>query len=460
MSSAESLTTDPFAKGLSAFAGSVRRGEITFTAATQYCLERIDRFNPQLQAFQYVDADGALATASALDSLLGSGTDLGPLMGVPIGIKDIITVDGIPVTNGSLHPTSHLNGPEGQLVKSLRHKGCVILGKTKTVEFALGATGINEARGTPWNPWDLNEHRIPGGSSSGSAVATAASMCAFALGTDTGGSIRIPACYTGLFGHKTSIGLWPTDGVFPLSQTLDSIGPLCRSAADAAVIHQALFDEPTCKADLKGLHLAKPGPVFFDALDAEVQAGFEAMEKTLLAEGVRITEITIEESLQRNEIFPLIVGAELIATLTPEEFAKAFDKMDSVSRQRAAVGLEVKAEAYITALRAHRHWQRVAAESLSGFDGWISPTVPMLPMTVASLAEPQHAERALLSSRNTQLGNLFGLCAASLPVQHLVNSPLPVGFQVMMAAGQDGRLLQVCGAIQDSIGPGSLPDLE
>ena len=133
--------------------------------------------------------------------------------------------------------------------------------------FTPVATGVNEARGTPWNPWDLSSHRTPGGSSSGSGVATAAGLCAFAMGSDTGGSVRIPACFNGIFGHKTSIGLLPTDGVFPLSPTLDTLGPLTRTAADAAIIHAIMTDSdiPLAKP-LKGLRLGKPTTFFFDDL--------------------------------------------------------------------------------------------------------------------------------------------------------------------------------------------------
>ena len=191
------LPADPFASGIAAFAEDLRAGRTSSVAATEACLERIAALNPKLDAFQLVDGTRARAAAAAIDALLAAGTDLGPLMGVPIGVKDIIAVEGLPTTNGSLYQTAHLNGPEGTIVQRLKEAGCVILGKTKTVEFALGATGVNEARGTPWNPWDSSIQRIPGGSSSGSAVATAAGLCAFALGTDTGGSVRIPACFTG-----------------------------------------------------------------------------------------------------------------------------------------------------------------------------------------------------------------------------------------------------------------------
>jgi len=159
-------------------------------------------------------------------------------MGVPTGIKDIIAVNGFPTTNGSNADTEHLSGREGTILEQLHRAGAIVIGKTKTVEFALGATGVNESRGTPWNPTDRKVHRIPGGSSSGSAVAVSAGLVGLALGTDTGGSVRIPACLTGIVGHKTSTELWAADGVFPLSPTLDSIGPLCRTVEDAATVHE------------------------------------------------------------------------------------------------------------------------------------------------------------------------------------------------------------------------------
>lgn len=456
------MTTDPFENGLSAFGVDLRAGRVSIEQAVLYYLQRIERFNPKLDAYQVVDADGALKTAQALDLLLASGNDLGPLMGIPIGVKDIITVDGLPVTNGSLHPTAHLNGDEGSIVKKLRRLGCVILGKTKTVEFALGATGVNEARGTPWNPRDLQTHRLPGGSSSGSAVAVAAGMCAFALGTDTGGSVRIPACYNGLFGHKTSLGLWPTDGVFPLSATLDSIGPLCRTVADASLVHESInTDQQVTSVSLNGLRFARPAPVFFDELDEEVAACFGTVVRLLEKEGVEFVDIELPESLERNQVFAPIVGAELISSLSVDEFAKARPKMDSVTSARAAIGLGVSAVDYLIAKNRHEQLKQLAAATFDNVDAWVSPTVPMLPMPVEDLQNDEMAQRALLSSRNTQLGNLYGLCASTLPVQQLAvpECRLPVGFQLMMPSNSDSRLLGISHAIEDIIGQGPRADM-
>ncbi len=456
------MAIDPFKNGITAFGAELRAGRVSIEEVVTYYLQRIEALDSKLGAYQLVDAEGALKTAKALDLLLASGNDLGPLMGVPIGVKDIITVKGLPVTNGSLHPTSHLNGEEGLVIKKLRQLGCVILGKTKTVEFALGSTGVNEARGTPWNPWDMQHHRVPGGSSSGSAVALAAGLCAFSLGTDTGGSVRIPACYNGLFGHKTSIGLWPTDGVFPLSPTLDSIGPLCRTAVDASVIHESVNADRVVKPlSLKGFRFARPAPVFFDALDEEVATCFDRAVKILEKEGVEFVDIDLPESLERDQVFPLIVGAELISSLGAEAFANARPKMDTVTSSRAAIGLDVSAVDYLIAKNRHEQLKRLAEEAFNHVDAWVSPTVAMLPLSIEDLQDPKKAQRALLSSRNTQLGNLFGLCASTLPIQQLAVpcGKLPIGFQLMMPSNADSELLAVSQAIEQVIGAGPRVDL-
>ncbi len=219
------LPADPLADGgITAFGRRLRQGEISAELATNSYLQRIETLEPRLQAFEHVAAEEALAAAQAIDRLLAAGTDLGPLMGVPVAIKDLFAVEGMPTTAGSNIDVIDIIGPEGSFVKNLKRAGCVILGKTKTVEFALGAAGTNRVRGTPRNPWDAKVFRVPGGSSSGSAVAVATGMCGFAIGSDTGGSVRIPAALCGTIGLKTTVGLWPLDGVFPLAPSFDTIG--------------------------------------------------------------------------------------------------------------------------------------------------------------------------------------------------------------------------------------------
>jgi aspartyl-tRNA(Asn)/glutamyl-tRNA(Gln) amidotransferase subunit A len=449
---------DHFENGIAAYAEDLREGRVTATAAVKACLARIEAFD-RLDAFQVVDGERALKAAKAIDALLASGVDLGPLMGVPVGVKDIIALDGLPTTNGSKMPSEHLTGPEGTVVHRLKAAGCIPIGKTKTVEFALGATGVNEARGTPWNPWDHATHRIPGGSSSGSAVATAAGLCGFALGTDTGGSVRIPASFTGLFGHKTTVGLWPTDGVFPLSPTLDSIGPLTRNAGDAALVHAVLTGEDVpLPARLEGLRLGRPTSFFFEDLDDQVASTVEAALVALSAAGVEIVDVDIPEAAERARLFPAIVPPELIARLTPEGFQNARAEMDPTTADRAAHGLEVSAVEHLAAQYRRQELERIAAARFEDLDGWIAPTCPFVPMPVENLKHPEEAARAMQASRNTQPGNIFRLCAASLPI-HQFGAALPVGLQLMCPGGEDARMLSIAMALETVLGAGRAPDM-
>ena len=220
------LPPDPLANGIADFGAQLRAGKVTSENVTADYLRRIECLEPRLESFEQVDGDGALATARALDALLVAGTDLGPLMGVPVALKDIIAADGMPVTAGSNLDVSDLIGPEGRFVKELRRAGCVILGKTKTVEFAMGGAGTNYRRGTPWNPWDAEVPRAPGGSSSGSAVAMAAGLCGFSIGSDTGGSVRGPAGFCGVLGIRPTSGTWPLTVCSPCPRPLTLSAPL------------------------------------------------------------------------------------------------------------------------------------------------------------------------------------------------------------------------------------------
>ncbi len=455
------LQPDPFVNGIASIARDVRRGQTTFLELTDTCLQRIDALDPGLQAFEVVCAERARSVADSFDRLLAGGTDLGPLMGIPVAIKDIIAVDGLPTTNGSMYQPDHLYAEQGAMVNRLLRLGCVILGKTKTVEFALGATGVNRARGTPWNAWDSQEHRTPGGSSSGSAVATAAGLCAFAIGTDTGGSVRIPACFNGLFGHKTTLGLWPTDGIFALSPTFDSVGPICRSAADAILIHQEFTEESVPeKQSVAGLCLGVPCTVALDDLDAEVATAFELARRKLISLGVQLVEIDVPENHERAELFAPLVGAEIISSLTRDGFAAARDEMDPITAARAAIGLDVDAVSYLVARKRHLELIEIGNGYMDGLDGWISPTCPMVPMTLSSLDSPASAERSLLASRNTQMVNMFGQCAVSLPIHHLTEmARMPVGLQLMMRGGEDSKLLAVADAMEAALGKGPSPDV-
>lgn len=448
---------DPFAQGLNQLCSRIQQRQIDVVSLIEHCLERIQHADPQLRAFEYLDATGAREQARLWQHRLSGNLDCGPLAGVPIAIKDIYAVSGMPVTNGSLHSASHLNGPEGTLVARLRRAGCIILGKTRTVEFALGATGVNEARGTPWNPADLRQQRIPGGSSSGSGVAVAARMCAFALGSDTGGSIRIPACFNGIVGFKPTVGRWPTDGIFPLSPTLDSAGPLCHSVTDARWLNALISGEAAAEPpDLSQLRFGIPRTLFLDELDETVQKAFELACARLATAGARISEFDLPEALERETLFPQIVPAELLSALGREHFLEHRQEMDSVTRDRAAAGLTTTATEYLQAIRRHQALCRQMENHFGNFDAWLTPTCPFEPMTIASLDDPSIHRRSLLASRNTQPVNLFGQCALSMPIGHL-RQTLPVGLQIISRAHSDTRLLAIAASVEQELGRADCP---
>lgn len=446
----------PFDKGgIAQFAEDLRAGRTSSEAVTLACLERIDALDGKIGAFQHVAAESALSAAQATDNLLRAGTDLGALMGVPMAVKDIYAVEGMPTTNGSLIESADITGPEGSYIKALKRCGVVILGKTKTVEFALGATGINEVRGTPWNPSDLRTHRFPGGSSSGSAAATTAGMCAFALGSDTGGSIRVPAALCGLTGFKTSFGLIPTDGVFPLSPTLDSLGLICRTAADAALVHAATTELPVPQpAAVGGLRLGVPADFFFDDLDDAVADCVKKALAALREAGMKLIELKAEDlpdPRERETLFPTIVGPEILASLGNDRFNARRDEMDSTTAKRAAIGRDVSAVDYVLACRRQKELKWQLDEVFRRLDGIVMPTTPMVAMPLSELETPEGAARSITASRNTQPGNLWGLCGISLPV-HQYGSDLPVGLQVLCRHGSDAHALSVGLAIEALVG--------
>ncbi len=455
------LPADPFAaSGVAGFGERLRRGEITAVAATRACLDRIAAVDGRLGAFQHVDDGRATAAAQALDALLAAGTDLGPLMGVPVAIKDLFAVDGMPTTAGSLIDVGDVVGTPGSFVATLKRAGCVILGKTRTVEFALGTTGISRPRGTPWNPWDAAVHRIPGGSSSGSAVAVAAGLCGFAVGTDTGGSVRLPAHFCGVFGLKTTAGRWPTDGVFPLSHELDSIGLLTRSAADAAVVFSALSGgAPAVARSPRGLRLGKPTDYFYDGLEDAVRVAVEATLARLAAAGTEIVGIEVPEAREREAYFPLALPTELIAVLGRDRFLAERDRLDPVVAARAARGLDVAAAEYLRCVWRRRELATAAAARFEGLDGWITPTAARTAPPVADFTDPDEGLRLTLAiTRATQPANLLDLCATSTPLP-LAGPALPAGLQVLGPAGGEAGALAIARAIEELIGPPPAPDL-
>lgn len=455
------LDPDPLKDGgLIAFARRLRAGELSAEAATRAYLARIERLDPKLGAFERVSADMALRQARAVDALLAAGVDLGPLMGVPVAVKDLFAIDGLPVTVGSRVPLADIVGSEGPFVRALKRAGCVILGMTKTVECAFGASGINSVRGTPWNPWDAQVQRLPGGSSSGSAVAVAAGLCAFAIGTDTGGSVRVPAAFCGIFGLKTTVGVWPTKGVFPLSTTLDSIGLFTRDADDAAVAFSALSVDvgEVAPTPPRGLRLARVRGYVEQNVDPVVAEAFETAISRLEAAGVSIEDVSVPEAAEREWIVPVVLGTELLATLGRDRFQAQRAAMDPVVAARIEAALDVSAEEYVRAVRRLQELEAIARARLEQVDGWILPSCAVPPLPVEQFTRVEDGLKlAKRVTRCSQPGNILGLCGVNLPLTR--QDALPVGLQILCAPHAEGQALAVAKTVESVMGPHHTPAL-
>jgi aspartyl-tRNA(Asn)/glutamyl-tRNA(Gln) amidotransferase subunit A len=444
---------------------------MTSEIVTRIYLERISALDPQLGSFQHVAAEQAIRTAQAIDQLREAGIDLGPLMGVPIAVKDLLVVDGMPATGGSKLELRDLIGrEEGPFISALKKAGCVILGKTKMVEFALGITGVSESRGTPWNPWDLKTHRLPGGSSSGSGVATAAGLCAFSIGSDTGGSVRVPAALNGLFGLKTTFGLWPNIGSLALAPHLDSLGLLTRSARDAAIAFATINQSLAMPKEDKRYHLAQPARLssllfgqpknyFFEGLASDVADATDAALDQLSRLGVGLRALELPEAPEREDYFPVSLPVSLLASLGRERFIENKHLIDPVIARRIETALEVKAIDHV-ALENRRETSIVSAHArFSELDCWISPTTASAALPVEDLVDPKAGlDFALSMTRNTQPGNYLELCASTIPLPRR-SGQLPLGLQIMCPANGEFELLSMSLALEDVLGQSLLPDL-
>ena len=443
-----------------------RNGLVSCKEITSIYYERIKILNPYLNAYIYTDENQGLTWADGIDKLFSCGVDLGPLMGIPIAIKDICSVNEMPTTNGSQISSDDITGTEGNLVKRLKSLGCVILGKTHTVEFALGATGLNKYKGTPTNPWDEKIHRMPGGSSSGSAVAVASGLAAFAIGTDTGGSVRIPASLNGIVGLKITKNRWPTDGIFPLSPTLDTPGPLARNVKDTKLIFDTYNGSTMNQKPIKldNMIFGKLKEPFTSNLDTEVAEAYEIICDKLENLGATIEDVIIPEANEKATLFPAIVGSEIISAFGIDRFNNNVEKMDPVTGNRAKLGLKVSSFEYIKAKIRVSELENIIGKYFTKYDALISPTTVMQALEVdkSTIGGELH-ERSLLASANTQPVNIFGLCGISFPIHNLLNNKdnktLPIGLQIICGKNEDEKAVEIALALENYLGEPQLPDV-
>ncbi len=462
------LAADPLDdRGLAGFGARLRAGSISAEAATRAYLQRIAQLDGKLKAYEHVATEAALAQARAIDQLLVSGVDLGPLMGVPVAIKDLFKIEGMPVYAGSNIDVSDVIGREGAFIRSLKRAGCVILGTVKTPEFAMGSAGLGGVtvlRGAPWNPWDAAVHRAPGVSSSGSGVAVAAGLCAFSIGTDTGGSVRLPSSYCGVFGLKTSSGRFPADGMFPQARNLDSIGPLTRSAADAALVFSTLAGMPPIRGrSPRTLRLGKlDGGYFFADLQPVVAARIERILGALANAGAEIVSASFPEARDAKDRFGRYINAELISVIGRERFVRERARMDAIVAPRVAAALDVTGDEYCALEMRRRELGRIAVERMGDLDAWILPTAAMVAPAMRDTEGKDPADlNRLLATRTTHrrvFANVCNLAATSTPVHQL--GDLPVGLQIVCRPFAEAEALSIALAVEQIVGQPPRPDLQ
>jgi len=404
------------------------------------------------RAFLKVHAESARAEADAADRLRKAGVRRSAVDGLPVSLKDLFDVAG-DVTRAGSRVFEKLASQDAGAVARLRAAGAVFIGRTNMVEFAFGGVGLNPHYGTPRNPFDRKAGRVPGGSSSGAAVAQADGMCVMALGSDTRGSIRGPAALCGLVGWKPTAARVPRDGAFPLSFTLDSVGPLVNSVACAAAYDAVLSGEPQSAMDLdvKGIRLLLPRSSALEDLDREVGAEFETSLSRLSKAGALITERPVSAFDRQGEYFKGggYAGAE--AYHIHRALQDRIADYDPRVGKRVLLGRSLSASDYLALgdLRA-AYMQEVGALA-APFDAIVMPTVPCIAPTIAEAdaSDDDYFRWNMRILRNNGLINFLDGCAASVPCHEPGGAP--VGMMVCGTAGTDGHTLAAAAAIERTL---------
>jgi aspartyl-tRNA(Asn)/glutamyl-tRNA(Gln) amidotransferase subunit A len=436
---------------------AIAAGTITSAVIVEQFLERIGRWQSKLNAFVQLHADEARHSAQDADQLMAAGRALGPLHGVPFVAKDLFDVAGFPTGAGSAALPLRKAHSTATAVSRLRAAGMILLGKTQMVEFAFGGWGTNPMLGTPWNPWDLGQHRIPGGSSSGTAVAIAAGLAPCGLGTDTGGSVRIPAAMCGLVGLKPSPGLVSRAGVFPLSRTHDTVGPLARSVEDVAQLlgilqgldagDRATEGRPRIDAlgDLQrgvaGLRLARLRAEDHGELSSGVAAAYAGALDIYAQLGATIVAIAMPRPLDEYmRCAGDIMSAESYAALA-ELVDNDHSPIDPFIRARIRRGRDINARAYLDLLEYRGKVQVEMASVFQGIDALILPTCPMPAIPVSEVDES-----VTPLSRLGRFVNLLDLCSVAIPAGF--ENGLPVSIQIIAPCFQDALALRIARAFE------------
>ncbi len=435
-------------KSAAEVAALLRGGKTSPVDLTRLCLERIEKLNPRLNAFVTVTADRALAEAKTLEAEARAGKWRGPLHGIPIGLKDLYDTAGVRTTACSRQWAGRVPSKDAEVVRRLKAAGAIVLGKTNMDEFAYNFTGETSSFGASRNPWDVR--RTPGGSSGGSAAAVASGMCFAALGSDTGGSIRLPAALCGITGLKPTYGLVRADGVAPLARSLDHVGPMCRTARDAAILLETMSGKALRESavNVATLRLGVPRAIFYEGLDPEVERA--VAEATRVLSGLTRGAVPVE--LPALPPFPAlpdlpdaysrIITAEAYA-FHREMLAAHPDRYDAGTRQSIESGAAITAADYILARREMDRLRAQAHQWFAHAGLLITPTAPAPAF--------EFGPRRLVFLRNTAPWNLLGFPTISIPCGFTAGG-LPIGLQITGPAGRDDAVLSLAEAYQKATG--------
>jgi aspartyl-tRNA(Asn)/glutamyl-tRNA(Gln) amidotransferase subunit A len=441
---------------LASLADDLDSGRASARQLVDACLAAIvDPKGEGVRAFIHVDTDAAIAAAEAMDRLRAVKAAPSPFAGIPISIKDLFDIKGQVTRAGSRalddSPPADADCPA---VARLRRAGFVVIGRTNMTEFAYSGIGINPHYGTPKGSWQRSEGHIPGGSSSGAAVSVADGMAHGALGTDTGGSCRIPAAYNGIVGFKPSQQRVPRDGTVPLSFSLDSIGPLARSVACCAVLDAVLAGEAVIALQprpIAGMRLAVPTTVALDDLDEEVARTFERALERLSRLGALIERIEVPEFLDVG-VMNAKGGFAAAESYAWHRYliVSHGDVYDPRVFKRILRGEAISAADYIDLFEARRSLIVRAAARLSPYDALVLPTTANTPPRIADLGDDQAFGKANLKSlRNCTLINMIDGCAISLPCHR--EGEVPVGLMLAASGGNDRRIFELAAGIEGVI---------
>jgi aspartyl-tRNA(Asn)/glutamyl-tRNA(Gln) amidotransferase subunit A len=420
-------------------------------------LARIAKFDQKFHSYLDVYEEEARQAAAAADEALGAGRVIGPFHGVPIAIKDLVEIAGHVTTGGSAQFRGRRSKATATIVDRLVASGMIILGKTHTVEFAYSGWGINEHMGTPWNPWDHFTQRTPGGSSSGSGVAVASGLAPWAIGTDTGGSVRLPASFCGLTALKPTIGSVPSDGIMPLSSTFDTPGPIARSALDTALLYKVIREPVSgCGLDkansiddvlqhfqrgLQGVRLARMPLVEHLGVDDEVLSAYERSLSVLAELGAEIVEVNLpfrfEDCVPAHRTIVHAEGYTSYADVLDDEDTI----LDRAVRAGMGMGREISARQYIMAHNERSELTRAMAKVFEPINALLTPTTETaaLPLRTLDTTRPP--------SRFTRFVNTLGLCALALP-NGATREGLPISLQIIAKANEEALALRIGYAYQ------------